>query len=85
MFEKQKKEAERNLKVVKAKIEEQLNGEGYKSDRVTIAYIPESQKKTIDLEAFKKAEREEYDFLLNDYPKNTMTSAHYSYKFKEAN
>jgi len=74
-LEKAKKEAETKSKDIRAKLEEAMNEYGITkidNEFVSIAWIKENPgKQTIDLDALQKEEPEEYESLLEDYPKIT--------------
>lgn len=48
---------------------EQYNVKSIDNDFVKVTYIAPTQLTSVDLKAFKEKEPEEYDMLLNDYPK----------------
>lgn len=75
----QKKKMEESEKKLKAEIKEVLDKYGVKSITTPVLKITNvegSKSTTVDLEAFRKMEPEEYESLLNDYPKVTMRSSY---------
>lgn len=75
----QKKQMEASEKKLKAEIKEVMDKYGVKSivtPVLRITNVEGSKTTTVDLEAFRKMEPEEYESLLNDYPKVTTRSSY---------
>ncbi|MYU49141.1 hypothetical protein FYL20_08800 [Lactobacillus salivarius] len=61
---------------------EQYNVKSIDNDFVKVTYVGPTQSTSVDLKAFKEKEPEEYDMLLNDYPKVTNRKGYVRIKVK---
>ncbi len=55
--------------------------EGYSDEFVKVTWVKPSESVSVDLKKFEKAEKEEYDLLLADYPKVTKKVGYPLFKF----
>lgn len=61
---------------------EQYNVKSIDNDFVKVTYVAPTQSTSVDLKTFKEKEPEEYDMLLNDYPKVTNRKGYVRIKVK---
>lgn len=61
---------------------EQYNVKSIDNDFVKVTYVAPNQSTSVDLKTFKEKEPEEYDMLLNDYPKVTNRKGYVRIKVK---
>lgn len=61
---------------------EQYNVKSIDNDFVKVTYVAPTQSISVDLKSFKEKEPEEYDMLLNDYPKVTNRKGYVRIKVK---
>jgi SMC interacting uncharacterized protein involved in chromosome segregation len=61
---------------------EQYNVKSIDNDFVKVTYVASTQSTSVDLKTFKEKEPEEYDMLLNDYPKVTNRKGYVRIKVK---
>lgn len=61
---------------------EQYNVKSIDNDFVKVTYVAPAQLTSVDLKTFKEKEPEEYDMLLNDYPKVTNRKGYVRIKVK---
>ncbi len=81
-----KKTYEEQEKALKAEIKAVMDKHGVKSIKtpvLNITNVEGSTSTTVDLEAFRKAEPEEYEDLLKDYPKTTTKSSYLKFELSK--
>lgn len=62
---------------------EKYNVKSLDNGFLKVTYVPESQSTSVDLKTFKEKEPDEYEGLLEDYPKVTKRSAYVRIKVKD--